>query len=128
MANKAGLALRPINYVRRQDDFYIRTAVGIVKQAVCDYYYYHKRIEHCQKMIDKLIAEDPVKNKNSIKNYIYSMNGAKKQLGEIKLFFHSEWIKLLIRYDGPTIYEHLERQWADGVRGIYREYIVDTTD
>lgn len=128
MVNKAGLALKPLKHGYFKDNFYSRTAVGIVKQAVCDYYYFHKRIEHCQKMIDKLTAEDPVKNRNSIKNYIYSMNGAKKGLGELKVFFYGEWIKLLIRYDGPTIYEHLERQWADGVRGIYREYIVDTTD
>lgn len=128
MANKAGLALKPINYVRRQDDFYIRTAVGIVKQAVCDYYYFHKRIEHCQKMIDKLTAEDPVKNKGSLRNYTFHLHSARKGLGDLKVFFYGDWIKMLVHIDGPMIYEHLEKQWADGVRGIYREYILDITE
>jgi len=126
-SNKAGLNIKPI-YATKADKYYKRLAVGIVKQAVCDFYYFHKRIEHCNKMIEEIKTDktrDPQKAKYAIARYRSNIDQANRELGYIKIFFYSDWIKMLITFDGPTLYQHLEKLWANGVRGIYRESYFD---
>lgn len=127
-SNKAGLIIKPI-HAAKADKYYKRAAVGIVKQAVCDFYYFHKRIEHCEKMIEVLEEQQKTeytkKRKSSIVRYKSNISQANRELARIKKFFYSDWIKMLIKFDGPTLYKHLEKLWASGVRGIYRESYFD---
>lgn len=129
MYNKEGVSRQIATPKVRRSDPYENLAVGVIKQAALDYFYYRKRIAHCTKQIEKLTAEKNARNNtvntNTMNNYKVSLREAERRYFDVRRFFYSDQFKVYSDFDGPSLYHQLEKNWEAGERTLYREYASD---